>query len=114
MPPKDVVNKFKLDYSGYQENLSSCPSTIPLAVRVSGFVSGNQYRVGYQLYSKSLSSKISLDERLETFTATDPSVNFINLINITESVSVFVVKFGIEDLSNNTKENNYFIYRCPE
>ena len=110
----DDLNKFKLDYIGYQENLSSCPSVVPIGVKVSGFVSENQYKVGYQLYSKSLSSKVSLDtETLETFTASDTSREFLNLINITESVSVFVVKFIIEDLTNSTSESNYFIFRCP-
>ena len=110
----DDLNKFKLDYLGYTENLDQCPTDIPLGVTVSGFQSGNRYSVGYELYSKSLNDKIFLNPaKLETFTAVDTSREFLTVVSVQNNPDVFVVRFIINDLTNDTSENNYFIYRCP-
>ena len=110
----DDLNKFQLDYLGYTENLTECPTDIPLGVKVSGFKSGDRYSVGYELYSRSTESNVSLNPvKLETFTAVDTSREFLTVVSVNASVDVFVIRFIINDLTNNTSENNYFIFRCP-
>lgn len=110
----DDLNKFQLDYLGYTENLTECPTDIPLGVKVSGFKSGDRYSVGYELYSRSTESNVSLNPvKLETFTAVDTSREFLTVVSVNTNVDVFVIRFIINDLTNNTSENNYFIFRCP-
>lgn len=111
----DDLNKFKVDYLGYTENLSECPTVFNFGTRVSNFIPGHSYEVGYNLYNTSESANVTIDDdSLRTFTAIDPSREFLNIIKVDNQVEVFVIKFSIKDITADIYENTYFIFRCPE
>lgn len=110
----DDLNKFDLDYLNYTEYLSQCPITMDFGVRVTGFIAGHDYQVGYDLYSKSESANVQINNtRQNNFRAEDISRDFLNIIRVTNQTEVFVIKFYIRDITADIYENTYFIFRCP-